>query len=205
MLEQLEREMERRSVMPDKQVDRQLLVACQSGDREAFRLLFEVYQERIYTLALHYFGGNPDAAKDALQQVFLKLFTVIGQFRHDSQFTTWLYRVAINVCLDEQRRRQPLVSLENEEPLTSLGKNEVSPDELILQHEVDRCLSAAIANLKPKLRIPILLKYLEDLSYEEIAQVLGCSKGTVASRLNRGHTMLARNLAHLRGALTAGD
>ena len=80
-----------------------------------------------------------------------------------------------------------------------------SLEAVYLQREMAEGVKSAVAQLKPKLRIAILLKYFDDLSYQEIASVLGCSVGTVASRLNRGHTLLARKLAHLRHAMTAGE
>ena len=80
-----------------------------------------------------------------------------------------------------------------------------SEEERYTQREIADSVKEAIAGLKPKLRIAILLKYFEDLSYDEMAQVLGCSKGTVASRLNRGHKMLARQLAHLRSEMVSGE
>jgi RNA polymerase sigma-70 factor (ECF subfamily) len=143
-------------------------------------------------------------AKDMTQQVFLKLFTSIRQFRHDAEFTTWLYRLVVNVCLDEHRRRRRFVPF-GEAPERSHGVARRPVEEHYRRRELAGEVQAAIAELKPKLRIAILLKYFEELSYDEMAQVLGCSPGTVASRLNRGHRMLAEKLAHLRGALNAGE
>ena len=82
---------------------------------------------------------------------------------------------------------------------------QLSQEELFTRLEISGAVKAAVAQLKPKLRMAILLKYFEELSYEEMAQVLGCSMGTVASRLNRGHKELARKLGHLRNALNAGE
>src|SRR5204863_8332396 len=106
--------------------------------------------------------------------------------------------------IDEQRKKKRFVffgdqNVEVKEP----GKKYV--EEHYIKRELAGTVKAAIADLKPKLRIAILLKYFEDLSYDEMATALGCSKGTVASRLNRAHQMLARKLAHLRGALEPGE
>jgi RNA polymerase sigma-70 factor (ECF subfamily) len=138
------------------------------------------------------------------QEVFVKLVTRIQQFRGDSEFVTWLYRVVANTCLDEQRKRRRWFSLQDAvEQGHMVVKRSLETHQM--QRELADSVKAAVAALKPKLRMTILLKYFEDLSYEEIAQVLGCSVGTVASRLNRGHKLLARKLSHLRNALAAGD
>ena len=178
--------------------------SCQQGDREAFRLLFETHKDKVYSIALYFFGGDEALAGDITQQVFLKLFTRIGQFRHQAEFTTWLYRLTTNTCIDEQRKRrrfQPFPESLPEAKVNALPAAEARFRRL----EVADSVRVAIAALKPKLRIAILLKYFEELSYEEIAQVLNCSKGTVASRLNRGHRILAQRLGHLRADVLSGD
>ncbi len=184
--------------VPDP-IDARVIRACQDGDREAFRLLFEAYKDRVFSIA-SYSLGNEAAADDVTQQIFVKLFTCIGQFRGESDFTTWLYRLVINSCLDERRRRQRFLPVEE---FTDRSKTvHMRPAETRYERrEIAGSVREAIGGLKPKMRLPILLKYIEGLSYEEIAAVLGCSKGTVASRLNRAHKALARKLGHLRGEL----
>src|ERR1700704_398300 len=173
--------------------------ACQQGDREAFRQLFEAYKDRVFSIAC-YSLGNEAAADDVTQQIFVKLFTRIGQFRGDSEFTTWLYRLGINSCLDERRRQRRFLPVEG---FTQMSKAiyRKSPETGYERREIAGSVREAIGGLKPKMRLPIMLKYIEGLSYEEIAGVLGCSKGTVASRLNRAHKALAKRLGHLRGEL----
>lgn len=189
--------MEQRAVMVEPIFDERVIEACQAGDREAFRLLFETYKDRVFSIAVYSFGGDETAANDVSQQVFLKLMTNIGQFRGDSAFTTWLYRLVVNACTDEQRKRRRFLPFGESTPISS--NEERRPQEKrYAKAEIADSVQAAIKQLKPKLRMAILLKYVEDLSYEEIASVLGCSKGTVASRLNRGHQALARKLVHLR-------
>jgi RNA polymerase sigma-70 factor (ECF subfamily) len=183
--------------MRDPALDGRLLEACQQGDREALRALFEAYKDRVFSLALR-FTGEEAAAKDVVQEVFLKLFSRIGQFRREAHFGTWLFRLVANACIDERRRRRrflPLTAASVAQPVAALG-----PQERGLERQQERAaVHRAVSQLSPKLRLPILLRYLEDLSYEEIAAVLGCTKGTVASRLNRGHRELARRLRSPRG------
>ena len=189
--------MEQRAVMAEPIVDERVIEACQAGDREAFRLLFETYKDRVFSIAVYSFGGDETAAGDVSQQVFLKLMTNIGQFRGDSAFTTWLYRLVVNACIDEQRKRRRFLPFGESTPVSRIEERRPQ-EKRYARVEIADSVQAAIKQLRPKLRMAILLKYVEDLSYEEIANVLGCSKGTVASRLNRGHQALARKLVHLR-------
>ncbi|MFN7946449.1 MAG: sigma-70 family RNA polymerase sigma factor [Blastocatellia bacterium] len=193
--------------------ERRLIEACQQGDREAFRQLFEAYRDRVWSVALH-FTGDETAARDITQQVFLKLFTSIAQFRHDANFATWLYRLVVNLCLDEQRRRRRFISFDffrsgndddGEIELKDWRTPLHSQEELFTRLEISGAVKAAVKQLSPKLRMAILLKYFEELTYEEMAEVLGCSPGTVASRLSRGHRELARRLDHLRAGSKPGE
>jgi len=188
-----------REQLPVKEsTDSRTIAACQQGDREALRVLFEKYKDRVYSIALYSLSGDEMAAGDATQQVFLKLMTRIGQFRGDAEFATWLYRLVVNTCHDEHRKQRRFVALADSFLQTSAGGE--SPRASYARKELAGRVQIAVAELKPKLRWPILLKYVEGLSYEEIAEVLNCSKGTVASRLNRAHKALAKRLRHLRGA-----
>jgi RNA polymerase sigma-70 factor (ECF subfamily) len=195
--------MERRALMRETEVHGSVIEACRRGDRAALQMLFEAYKDRVYSIALHY-SGNTDMAGDVTQQVFLKLFTRMEQFRQDAEFTTWLYRIVANTCIDEQRSRKRFIPLSNEAEVRDMSARGSQEDRYI-RREVAVSVREAISQLRPKLRMPILLKYVEGLSYEEIGQALGCSKGTVASRLNRGHKILAEKLSNLRGALEPGE
>ena len=189
--------------MAEQLINGQVIEACQQGDRDAFRCLFEAYKDKVFSIAVYSSGGDRTVAEDVTQQIFLKLFTAIRQFRGDSEFTTWLYRLVVNACLDERRRRRRLM------PWDTSDANNVSekkPQERqYARLEVAEAVRVAIDELKPKFRLPILLKYIEGLSYEEIAEVMGCSKGTVASRLNRGHSQLAKRLSHLNHPALWGE
>ncbi len=191
-------------VMAEQLISGQVIEACQQGDRAAFQLLFETYKDKVFSIAVYSSGGDRAVADDVTQQIFLKLFTAIRQFRGDSEFTTWLYRLVVNACLDERRRSKRWLPLP--ETVTMTNPSDKKPQEKqYARREVSEAVQAAIGELKPKFRLPILLKYIEGLSYEEIASVMGCSKGTVASRLNRGHSQLAKRLAHLNNPAVWGD
>jgi RNA polymerase sigma-70 factor (ECF subfamily) len=203
--------------MSEQASERRLIEACQRGDREAFHELFDAHKDRVWTVALR-FTGDESSAHDVTQQVFLKLFTRISGFRHEANFKTWLYRLVANECMDEFRKRRRLISFDFfrsgfsddrgedrcEAPLKD-WRQEPLQDESLARLELSDAVLAAVMQLKPKLRMAILLKYYENLSYEQMAEALGCSMGTVASRLNRGHKALAQRLAHLRGSLGAAE
>jgi len=174
-----------------------LVQACRQGDREAFRALYEVYKDDVYSIAWH-FTGDEEAARDVTQDVFLKLFSAIGGFRGESSFRTWLFRLVANACRDAQRRTWRLVAAE---VVLESAQDRGSPDVDAREREISRRVRSAVVSLAPKVRLAILLRYVEDLSYSEIATALGCSPGTVASRLNRGHRMLAKRLHALRGTV----
>ena len=192
--------MEQRAVASQGETTERVIEACQRGDREAFRLLFETYRDKVYSISLYYFKGDEAIAKDVTQQVFLKLIGKIEQFNRDAEFTTWLYRMVVNACMDEQRKRRRFLPFGDGFEMGGQGFEKGAQEESFARVELADTVKAAIGELKPKLRLPILLKYVEGLSYEEMSEVLGCSKGTIASRLNRGHKILARRLEHLRGA-----
>ena len=169
--------MERRAAMAEQIISGRVINACQEGDRDAFRVLFETYKDKVYSIAVYSSGGDATFADDVTQQIFLKLFTAIKQFRGDSEFTTWLYRLVVNACMDERRRRHRLLPIG--EVFMMKHPSEKKPQEKQYgKKETAEAVQSAIAQLKPKFRLPILLKYIEGLSYEEIAQVMGCSKGT---------------------------
>jgi RNA polymerase sigma-70 factor (ECF subfamily) len=173
-----------------------LLDECRRGSREAMHTLYVENQRRVFSIAFNFFNGDCQKAEDVTQQVFLTLLRRMD-FRGDSQFTTWLYRITVNQCIDETRRSKRLLNLADwftpAEPV-STG----SLTDRFQSSELSAEVRVGLATLKPKYRMPIVLKYVEELSYQEIADVLGISIGTVSSRMNRGLKLLAQKLGHLR-------
>lgn len=176
------------------EAQRDLVESCRRGEPEAFRELFETYRNKVYSIALR-FAGDEAAAMDIAQDTFLKLFSSIQDFRGESTFETWVYRVVVNSCLDRQRKLSRFVPMAEE----FLATLRASGDALagMLRAELAGRIRAAVDKLSPELRIVVVLRYTEGLSYDQIAEVLGCSAGTVASRLNRAHKALERRLAHV--------
>ena len=168
-----------------------LLDACERGDADAFGALFESYEARVRSMALH-FTADAELARDVTQQVFVTVLAGVRTFRRDAQFDTWLFRIVANACFREHRRRRRFVPLEGAGPdrrSTSTHEHEY------LRREQVRALRRAIRSLPPKLQRPLLLRHVEGLSYQQLSAVLGCSTGTVASRLNRARGSLASMLA----------
>lgn len=189
--------MEQLALMAEKINESDLLAAVQNGNGAAFESFFLQNQKRVFSVALNFFGGNEEVAEDITQQVFLKIFTSVENFRGEAKITTWLYRITVNACIDEQRKTRRLSFFADllgfREPRVKRNQ-----DEKIHRREISGEVQKAVGTIDVKFRLPIVLKYVENLSYREIAEVLDISEGTVASRLNRGHKLLARKLKHLK-------
>ena len=184
--------------LSNRELSAEIIAACRSGDREAFRALYGMYKDRVYSIALYFFHGDVAAASDVTQQVFLKLMTSINQFRGDAEFSTWLYRMVVNACTDTARKRK--TDAVNTDPVViEAYAAPGSQEEDYARAQTADSVRAAVSALPAKLRIAVLLRYFDDLSYEQMAEALHCSMGTVASRLSRGHKALAERLKSVIG------
>ena len=189
--------------------DRTLVMACQeSPDRGfdgAFRDLYEQYKDRVYNVCYRTTGNAADAL-DASQETFGILFRKVSAFRFESKFSSWVYRIAVNASIDLKRRSaaRPAASLDrlrspSEEgaPIDFKDEKIEGPEAAATRHELQAEIQEAITRLSPKMRAITVLRYNESLSYEEIAECLGTSLGTVKSRLSRAHAALDRELTPL--------
>lgn len=181
-----------------RELGTEIIESCRLGDRDAFRALYDLYKDRVYSISLHFFHGDAAVAGDVTQQVFLKLMTSIRQFRGDAEFSTWLYRLVVNACVDAARNRKPETVISDPSRLDALPARG-SQEEDYVRAQTASSVRAAVSELPPKFRIAVLLRYFDDLSYEQMAQALHCSMGTVASRLSRGHKILAERLKGVIG------
>jgi RNA polymerase sigma-70 factor (ECF subfamily) len=169
--------------------ERELVRAGQRGDREAFDRLVERYQRSVYHLCYRYTGGHEDA-NDLAQETFLRAWRSIGRFRGDSAFSTWLYRIAVNACLNHRAVRR-LPTQEVTEALPDPSRGALSRVEG--EEEAER-VRGAIADLPEKQRATLILKVYHELSHEEVARALGSSVGTVKSNLFHALANLRRRL-----------
>jgi RNA polymerase sigma-70 factor (ECF subfamily) len=164
----------------------------QSLATDELRDLYDRYATRIHTLA-RYTLGSDAAAEDAVQAIFLKAFEQSASFRGQAERSTWLWRIAVNHCTDELRRRKRV----EEVPLDAVlgwAVEADSPEEHHAVKQIDAIVARGLLELSPKLRTVVALRYIDEMPYDEIASVLGCSIGTVSSRLSRALTELERIL-----------
>src|SRR6185436_13313186 len=148
---------------------------------DELRALYDQYAGRIHTLA-HYTLGSHAAAEDAVQTIFLKAAQNLSRFRGQAAAGTWLWRIAVNHCNDELRRRKRT----EEVPLDAIlgwADGAASPEHRHALKQLDEIVARALLELSPKLRTIVVLRYVEEMPYDEIAALLGCSVGTVSSRL----------------------
>lgn len=176
--------------------DREVIAGCRRGEDDAFRALFEAHKDRVYSIALRY-SGDEAAAMDIAQETFLKLLSSIHKFRGEAGFDSWLHRVVVNTCLDYQRRNRKLLPFLGE-LLEAASAPAESALHKLMRREVEQDVQRIVGRLPAEQRMVVVLRYTEGLSYDEIGRILGCSAGTVASRLSRAHKVLERRLSHLR-------
>ncbi len=181
-----------------------LVQQAASGDRDSFEILVKTYERKIYTLAYR-MSRNPDDAFDLSQEVFLRVYKSLSFFKGESSFSTWLYRLASNVCLDhvrkeKRRREQPLVMLgdDGEEHSMDWPDMRFSPENAYERSELREAIDAAMAYLTPDHRAILTLRDIQGLSYDEISEALDLQEGTVKSRLARARETL-RQLLLTRG------
>jgi RNA polymerase sigma-70 factor (ECF subfamily) len=172
-----------------KEIDTALVRACQHGDIEAFEQIFRVYRNPVFRLAYR-FTGNRDDAEDLTQEIFLKVFENIGSFRYESSFATWLYRIAVNTCMNFQRDKKPAESLGVTDDLGS----SVSPEAICERGELQRKIEAEIASLPSPLKIAFLLVVVEGMTYREASEILGLSVDALRMRVSRARQILREKL-----------
>lgn len=168
--------------------DSDLIRRFRNGDPSAFETILLGHQDRIYNLC-RYMLQDPQNAQDAAQDVFLKAYRGLKDFRPDSSIYTWLYRIAVNTCLDYKKKSRREVS--RSEPLAeNLPSDELLPEQLYESREITAAIQLALQKLPKKLMAAIVLREIEGLSYKEIADVLHTSMGTVKSRISRAREEL---------------
>ena len=190
--------------MNDRQVDQVLVERAQKGDSRAFELLVSKYQRRL-TRLLFRFIKDEHEVHDVAQEAFIKAYRALPNFRGDSAFYTWLYRIAINTAKNflVVNGRQPVIQggLANDEgellDLTEQMPDYRTPETDLLNREIIHTVDAAVAGLPEELRQAIMLREMEGLSYEEIAQTMNCPIGTVRSRIFRAREVIAKELRPL--------
>jgi RNA polymerase sigma-70 factor (ECF subfamily) len=189
--------------MSNQASDKKLVERVQKGDKGAFDLLVLKYQHKIVNLVMRYVR-DPELALDISQEAFIKAYRALPRFRGDSAFYTWMYRIAVNTAknhLAAQRRRPMDVELDMQDPeqydLHARLKETDTPEGVTLSNELKEAVERAIAALPEDLRTAIVLRELEGMSYEEIAQTMECPVGTVRSRIFRARDAIGKKVGSL--------
>lgn len=180
------------------QVDEQkLLQRAGKGDAQAFNALMSQQEGRMYAVALRMCGNHEDA-QDCMQEAMLRIFRAISSFKGQSTFSTWVYRITMNTCLDELRRAKRRKATSLDERLEA-GWSPVdtgdSPERHALRSEQRRAIDRAIRLLPEDMRSAIVLRDIQGMSYEEIAEILSANVGTIKSRISRGRSRLREILS----------
>ena len=189
--------------MSDRDVDRELVRRVQNGEKEAFDVLVLKYQHKLLKLISRYIR-DPSEALDVAQESFIKAYRALPNFRNESAFYTWLYRIAINTAknhLVSLSRRPPISDVEFGDAEQLNGqldlKDYATPERLLQREELQNTVAEAINELPEDLKIAITLRELEGLSYEEISQAMECPIGTVRSRIFRARDVIDKRLQFL--------
>ncbi|CAG0927014.1 MAG: ECF RNA polymerase sigma-E factor [Rhodocyclaceae bacterium] len=190
--------------MGEREVDQQLVVRAQHGDQQAFGLLVSKYQRKLARL-LSRLIRDPAEVEDVAQETFIKAYRALGNFRGDSAFYTWLYRIGINTAknyLVSQGRRTPTSTEFNSEDAEGFEEGDLlrdinTPERMLFSKEIGETVNAAMEALPEDLRTAITLREIEGMSYEDIAKMMDCPIGTVRSRIFRAREAVAEKLRPL--------
>jgi RNA polymerase sigma-70 factor, ECF subfamily len=169
------------------QDENELISRCQKGDQDALKEIYDRYHDKVYRIA-YGMVRHREESLDIVQEVFIKLFRSIGNFKGKSKFYTYLYRMAMNTAIDHSRKMYRVFSssLDEEGAPQPSEMAEKGPDRILLHKELEEKVKAALDELPPDQRMAIVFREMEGLSYREMAESMGCSIGTVMSRLHYG-------------------
>ncbi len=195
------RQLGQKPSMSGSDIDNVMVRKAQRGDNAAFDYLVNKYQQRTFVVVAQYVG-NPTEAHDIVQDVFLKVFTNLKNFRSESTFSTWLHRITVNTVktyFAKKARDKNLAEVEEFVMERNLelarGRDYTAPLEVVVRHELVMAVSAAVKKLPEKLRTTIMLHEADGLTYAEIAKVMDCPIGTVRSRISRAKAIIVRMLS----------
>lgn len=182
-----------------------LVKRAQKNDLAAFEELVRIYQNKVFALCVN-LAGNRDDAQDLAQEAFIRAYKALASFRNEADFGTWLHRITVNVWLNHKRKKSSQQMLSLDEPYQSEDgdslKREVAaedgdPLQLLEQKEFSNMVYTALKTLSGEHRAVLVLREIEGYSYDEVAQMLGCTLGTVKSRLSRAREAMRRSLKEM--------
>lgn len=188
-------------MQPDEQ---KLLERLQQHDERAFNEVVEAYEQRVFRLVYGVIGRREEA-EDLVQDVFVQVFKAVPSFRGDSKLSTWIYRIAINLCSNRRKylKRRYTHAQDELEPALELGQEasgltsgeSARPDQVLQGRQLEEIVRSCIQTMDDEFREALILRDLEGLSYDEIAEITGLAPGTVKSRIHRARTMLKERVA----------
>ena len=193
-IKSLENEAKRRDVNDEAA----LIQSSLSGDSSAFGVLAQRYQDRLYS-AMIPVVGSADEAEDVVQEAMIQAYLKLDTFQHNSRFFTWLYRIAFNYALSRRRKNRGHVSIEQARETSGIEPldDQEGPEGTMMRDDSVRCVQLALQQLSDDHRVILVLREMQDLSYEEIADILSIEIGTVRSRLNRARLQLKVQLEQM--------
>ncbi len=186
---------------PPDPIEQRLIERLVARDERAFNTLVRAYERRVFALVLRMLGNRAEA-EDLAQEVFVQVFKAIGSFRGDSKLSTWVYRIAVNLCKNRSKylrvrhagEEEELEAVADRVPLGDARHANVGqvarPDEAVAGKQVEQIVQRAILAIEPDFRECLVLRDVEELSYEEIGEITGLAPGTVKSRIHRARAML---------------
>lgn len=181
-------------------VETRLAKLARNGDRRAFAELVDLYKDKIYHLAYRMLG-NKQEAEDIVQETFLRLYSNLHRYDDTQKFSTWIFRIGTNLCIDRLRKRKLTYSLDAEvtdgegnDYYAMMSSDEYTPEKQVIVSETQRHIRKVIDNMPDKYKSIIVLRYLQDLSLQEISDVLGLPITTIKTRLHRGREYLRKKL-----------
>ncbi len=188
----------------DKLSDHELVERFKNGERHLFDVLVEKYSGRAYQIAFGVLNSREDA-EEVAQDVFIRIFKALPKFRGDSEFTTWMYRIAMNLARNKYRwnksrgankniSMQETVDEDDSRTVVQVAESRPSPDDELGLDEYQRDIMREIESLPPLYKNALILRNVEEMSYEQIAEVLGCKLGTIKSRIARAREELRKRL-----------
>ena len=202
--------------MVSTDADEQALVsACKAGDARAFKILMKRYQRRIYAVAYGFLRNQEDAL-DVVQESFIKVHRYIGKFEGNSGFYTWLYRITANLCIDHLRRKKRHRDVEFKDGINHESTEEKAiavqnwsangnPSDILRRKEISSAVAESLDHLTEHHRAVIVMREFQGLSYDEMAKVMDCSKGTIMSRLHHARRNMQKLLTERLGEALLGS
>ena len=185
-----------------KPLDTRLAKLARKGDQRAFAEIVDLYTDKLYHMSYR-MTGNRQEAEDVVQDAFLRVFSNLDRYDENQKFSTWIYRIATNLCIDRLRKRKRVYSLDAEsseheglDGYSMLPGDHRTPESELMLSETQRIIHEAIGTLPPKYKSVMVLRYLQELSLQEISQVLDIPVTTVKTRVHRGREFMRKKLEH---------